>query len=106
MISNVCQVSKTSSHAKDLRKSSDDIRHYLVKTNNRVLTEVPNGSSCANFIAILCHHFIAILSHHFQASILSQLALITLKKNSTYRHVLGPRVWGSSEAGVTRVTLQ
>ena len=74
MISNVCQVSKTSNHAKDLRKSSDDIRHYLVKTNNRVLTEVPNGSSCANFIAILC------LSHHFQASILSQLALITLKK--------------------------
>ena len=100
MISNVCQVSKTSNHAKDLRKSSDDIRRYLVKTKNRVLTEVPNGSSCANFIAILC------LSHHFQASILSQLALITIKKNSTYRHVLGPRVWGSSEAGVTRVTLQ
>ena len=40
MISNVCQVSKTSNHAKDLRKSSDDIRHYLVKTNKRVLTEI------------------------------------------------------------------
>ena len=40
MISNVCQVSKTSNHAKDLRKSSDDIRHYLVKTNNKVLTEI------------------------------------------------------------------
>ena len=40
MISNVCQVSKTSNHPKDLRKSSDDIRHYLVKTNNKVLTEI------------------------------------------------------------------
>ena len=40
MISNVCQVSKTSNHAKDLRKSSDDIRYYLVKTNDRVLTEI------------------------------------------------------------------
>ena len=88
MISNVCQVSKRSNHAKDLRKSSDDIRHYLVKTNNKVLTEICQSLFPERGVSewiFVCHFNFASLSLFS--------GLHALLKISTYRHYLRPRAW-------------